>query len=100
MSHRPGTGAESIQLDDTGESTMQQVLSARPSTGSGRVARAIRRTGERLARATGADRGDVPGWVLITLMTAGLVIALWAVAGPALTAVFTDSIARVTGQIG
>jgi len=46
------------------------------------------------------DRGDVPGWVLVTLMTAGLVLALWAVAGPALTAVFTDSIQRVTGAIG
>ena len=47
-----------------------------------------------------AERGDVPGWVLVTLMTAGLVLALWAVAGPALTAVFSDSIARVTGGIG
>ena len=46
------------------------------------------------------DRGDVPGWVLVTLMTAGLVIALWALAGPALTAVFSDSIARVTGAVG
>jgi len=26
------------------------------------------------------ERGDVPGWVLITLMTAGLVTALWVVA--------------------
>lgn len=43
------------------------------------------------------DRGDVPGWVLVTLMTAGLVIALWAVAGPALTRVFTTAIDRVTG---
>ena len=46
------------------------------------------------------ERGDVPGWVLVTLMTAGLVLALWALAGPALTAVFSDSIARVTGAIG
>ena len=46
------------------------------------------------------DRGDVPGWVLVTLMTAGLVLALWALAGPALTGVFSDSIARVTGEIG
>ena len=50
--------------------------------------------------ASGRDRGDVPGWVLVTLMTAGLVLALWALAGPALTAVFSDSIARVTGEIG
>ena len=42
------------------------------------------------------DRGDVPGWVLITLMTAGLVIAIWAIAGPALGGVFDQAITRVT----
>ncbi|WP_228086513.1 hypothetical protein [Cellulosimicrobium cellulans] len=48
-------------------------------------------------RLTGQDpeRGDVPGWVLITLMTAGLVIALWAVAGPALTQAFSNAISSV-----
>jgi hypothetical protein len=43
------------------------------------------------------DRGDVPGWVLITLMTAGLVAALWAVAGPALTNLFASAIESVSG---
>ena len=43
------------------------------------------------------ERGDVPGWVLITLMTAGLVIVIWAVAGPALSDVFQQAIDRVTG---
>ena len=43
------------------------------------------------------DRGDVPGWVLITLMTAGLVAAIWALAGPALSDVFTTAIDSVTG---
>jgi hypothetical protein len=43
------------------------------------------------------DRGDVPGWVLITLMTAGLVIVIWGLAGPALANVFQQAIARVTG---
>lgn len=42
------------------------------------------------------DRGDVPGWVLICLMTAGIVIVLWGVAGPALTGVFEQAIQRVT----
>lgn len=46
------------------------------------------------------DRGDVPGWVLVTLMTAGLVIALWAIAGPALTEVFESAIERVTSFNG
>jgi len=41
------------------------------------------------------DRGDVPGWVLITLMTAGLVVAIWAVAAPALGTVFDQAITRV-----
>ncbi|MFL0712284.1 MAG: hypothetical protein ACJLS2_06220 [Microcella pacifica] len=42
------------------------------------------------------DEGDVPGWVLITLMTAGLVILIWALAGPALQGVFQQAIDRVT----
>ena len=43
------------------------------------------------------DEGDVPGWVLITLMTAGLVIVIWGLAGPALTGVFDQAISRVLG---
>ena len=43
------------------------------------------------------ERGDVPGWVLITLMTAGLVIIIWTLAGPALSNVFQQAIERVTG---
>ncbi len=43
-----------------------------------------------------SEAGDVPGWVLITLMTAGLVLLLWGVAGPALTAVFEQAIDRVS----
>ena len=96
----PSGGGESIQLDDAGESPMQSELNrARPASRT-RVWRVLRRIGRRLSPADSHDRGDIPGWVLITLMTAGLVIALWAVAGPALTTVFVDSIARVTGQIG
>ncbi|MGO1590975.1 MAG: hypothetical protein ACTHW1_07600 [Ancrocorticia sp.] len=45
---------------------------------------------------TASERGDVPGWVLVTLMTAGLVIAIWAVAGPALIDVFNTAISRIT----
>ena len=42
------------------------------------------------------EQGDVPGWVLITLMTAGLVIVLWSAAGPALTNLFGNSLSRVS----
>ncbi|HET8601669.1 MAG TPA: hypothetical protein VFL99_15180 [Segeticoccus sp.] len=57
------------------------------------------RTAARLHCAVTAEpeRGDVPGWVLITLMTAGLVTALWAVAGPQLNGLFTNALASVKG---
>ena len=54
-------------------------------------------TGNRLSRLLNDERGDVPGWVLITLMTAGLVVIIWALAGPALSDVFQQAINRVTG---
>lgn len=44
-----------------------------------------------------AERGDVPGWVLITVMTAGLVAALWAVAGPQLNQMLSDALSSVRG---
>lgn len=58
----------------------------------------VRERIRRVGRAAASDRGDVPGWVLITLMTAGLVAALWAVAGPALTDLFSSAIASVSGS--
>ena len=50
-------------------------------------------------RVSGEDRerGDVPGWVLITLMTAGIVTVLWRFAGPRLLAILTTAINSVSG---
>ncbi len=44
------------------------------------------------------ERGDVPGWVLITLMTAGIVAALWVVAQEQLLALFSRAINSVSGH--
>lgn len=41
------------------------------------------------------ERGDVPGWVMITLMSAVLVAALLALAGPALEAMFNQAMETV-----
>lgn len=41
------------------------------------------------------ERGDVPGWVMITLMSAVLVAALLALAGPALEAMFNQAMEKV-----
>jgi hypothetical protein len=57
------------------------------------VVRAQLRMHRAVARAVSpGERGDVPGWVLITLMTAGLVAALWAVAEDQLKSLFTEAL--------
>ena len=41
------------------------------------------------------ERGDVPGWVLITVMTAGLVMAIWGVAKGQLSSMLREALASV-----
>jgi hypothetical protein len=47
-------------------------------------------------RSVDGERGDVPGWVMITLMSAVLVAGILALAKPALEGLFNDAIGRVT----
>ncbi|PRY62840.1 hypothetical protein BCF74_10347 [Knoellia remsis] len=42
------------------------------------------------------ERGDVPGWVLITLMTAALVAVIWTAARGQFTALFERAINSVS----
>ena len=41
------------------------------------------------------ERGDVPGWVLITVMTAGLVMVIWGVAEDQLRSMLTNALNKV-----
>jgi hypothetical protein len=43
------------------------------------------------------ERGDVPGWVMIVVMTAGLVLALTTIAGGRLQAMLESALASVSG---
>lgn len=43
------------------------------------------------------ERGDVPGWVLVVLMTTGLVTAIWTIAAPRLTAILKNSLDSMNG---
>ena len=43
------------------------------------------------------ERGDVPGWVLVVLMTTGLVTAIWTIAAPRLTAILKNSLDAMNG---
>ncbi len=51
----------------------------------------------RFFKALSDDRGDVPGWVLVVLMTTGLVTALWTIAAPRLTAILKNSLDAMNG---
>ena len=46
----------------------------------------------RFYKALSDDRGDVPGWVLVVLMTTGLVTAIWTIAAPRLSAILKNSL--------
>ncbi len=65
------------------------------------LTKALIRAQEAVARpvrsaAVRSERGDVPGWVLVTLMTAGIVAVLWKVAGDRLTALFNQAMDSVS----
>ncbi|HWL37246.1 MAG TPA: hypothetical protein VNQ77_13770 [Frankiaceae bacterium] len=49
------------------------------------------------ARVAGTDpeRGDVPGWVLVTLMTAVIVAAIWGFAQDALTGILASALCTI-----
>ena len=44
------------------------------------------------------ERGDVPGWVLITVMTAGLVVVIWGLAGKQLAQMLQDALDSVSNK--
>lgn len=46
------------------------------------------------------DRGDVPGWVMITLMTAVIVVLIWGIASAQLTDLLNSAFGKVSKQGG
>ena len=48
-----------------------------------------------LGRLDDRERGDVPGWVLITIMTAGLVTAIWVIAKDELSQILETALNSV-----
>lgn len=43
------------------------------------------------------SRGDVPGWVLVVLMTTALVTGIWSIAAPKLTTILRNSLDAMGG---
>ena len=68
---------------------------------AGAVARVVTNGGRAAAAERTRDqRGDVPGWVLIVLMTSALVVAVWGVARDRLIAIVSSALSTVCGGIG
>lgn len=44
------------------------------------------------------ERGDVPGWVLITVMTAGLVVLIWGLAADQLKTMLDEALRSVSNR--
>ena len=47
-------------------------------------------------RGSDPERGDVPGWVMITIMTAGLVTIIWGFADDRLREILDEALSAVT----
>lgn len=45
----------------------------------------------------GESRADVPGWVLVVLMTTALVTGIWSIAAPKLTTILRNSLDAMGG---
>ena len=52
----------------------------------------------RRARGQDPERGDVPGWVMVTIMTAGLVVVIFALFKDKITTAISQAIDSVTGK--
>jgi hypothetical protein len=59
--------------------------------------KSIQQIQSRYRSALASERGDVPGWVLVVLMTTGLVTAIWTIAAPRLTSILKNSLDAMNG---
>ena len=61
-----------------------------------KISVAIQVSAARFVEKSRDGHGDVPGWVLVTVMTAGLVVAVWSVADGQLKSVLTSALRSVS----
>jgi hypothetical protein len=52
------------------------------------------------AVARDGDRGDIPGWVMVAVMSAGLVVAVFAVFKDAITDAIQNALSQVVSETG
>jgi hypothetical protein len=71
-----------------------ETVNGRPGTDPGDREGWLRRLARRRRH---DDAGEIQGWVFVTVMTAGLVYAIWALAEDQLKGLFEQALSSVTG---
>ena len=56
------------------------------------ISRAVNQIKKRIEFLIQDETGDVPGWVLVVLMTTGLVTAIWTIAQPRISSILRNSL--------
>jgi hypothetical protein len=94
-----------VEKSEAGEAPKQFVAMKILSNAESAMTKAAIAAGRRINRLRSFDlvakvkdeRGDVPGWVLVVLMTTGLVTAIWTIAAPRLTTILKSSLDAMNG---
>ena len=62
-----------------------------------RASERILKSSTQIFHAFSEERGDVPGWVLVVLMTTGLVTGIWTLAAPRIDSILRNSLDSMSG---
>jgi len=62
-----------------------------------RASERILKSSIQVFRTFSEERGDVPGWVLVVLMTTGLVTGIWTLAAPRIDSILRNSLDSMSG---
>ena len=89
-------GTKALTWVDTNQMITEFLMSAQEF--ARRVqSKKVTKMGVKLKSNLSSERGDVPGWVLVVLMTTGLVTAIWTIAAPRLSAILKNSLDAMNG---
>lgn len=88
-------GIKGISMINSARNSFTQQLEPRPKVDPKANQSSIHRIIDSARR--DSERGDVPGWVLVVLMTTGLVTAIWTIAAPRLSAILKNSLDAMNG---
>ncbi len=82
--HRDGPASIGAGTRSTRAASRRLRAAIRRRRGGGRLCRVAGALFARLLACSRDERGDVPGWVLVTAMTVALVMMIWGIASNAL----------------